>query len=492
MEFSAEIGACSWAVPVPVVRSQFIPYGAAPLSCNVETDLGAIGAFDLSSAAPGAPVLYADLQTNADSNVPGRLGSGRSGFLHGHYLKGIGRTPLAANWRNHEDRYHNSGHLLPSAAIREYLASCALRAAGLASAINPCDALLVRPLDRDVGDFLHAMLPEVRQFPAIDHRFQAITVKRGDFARFSNFLWALDHASPRPQELARLIYQLHSYLLPPEERPLERAQCSPEQLGRAFAAAVERALWNFRLFARAGVHWGSFHNNFTADGRFVDLELPCLLGRPFFGATHAVLDRPAGVAPSIDWIGLELYSYVRQVRISLAGILQRLDHLSAHVVQPGTPREFLRAVAVELRGALPPDHPLHDRGALIALATDALGQELGLAPRQRALVGRIAAHEYDRYCTLERDWDASDVPLTEVPIRLADPEPGVARRCYYPTELAPALAGGYEAGELFNRVLRQIDASSSLEQLFARLEDGERCISQAFARAPQRPSNPPA
>ena len=140
----------------------------------------------------------------------------------------------------------------------------------LACVIGDMD--LVRPLGRDIGDFLHAMMPEVRQFPAIDHRFQAITVKRGDFARFSNFLWALDHASPRPQDLARLMYQLHSYLLPPEDRPLPRRQCSPEGLGRAFAAAVERALWNFRLFARAGVHWGSFHNNFTADGRFVLID----------------------------------------------------------------------------------------------------------------------------------------------------------------------------------------------------------------------------
>ena len=47
------------------------------------------------------------------------------------YLKGMGRTSLAANWSDAEDRCHHSGHMLPSAAAREYLVSRALEGLGL-------------------------------------------------------------------------------------------------------------------------------------------------------------------------------------------------------------------------------------------------------------------------------------------------------------------------------------------------------------------------
>src|SRR3954467_2453467 len=129
--------ACPWNVPVRVEAASFVPLYAVHAELNVRT--ASSPAFD-SRVQPRArhELLYADLQTPLYSHVSGRLGSGRSGFYRGWYLKGIGPTPLAANW-NRGDHLHSSGHLAASAAIREYIASLYVARQGSADTIVPCD-----------------------------------------------------------------------------------------------------------------------------------------------------------------------------------------------------------------------------------------------------------------------------------------------------------------------------------------------------------------
>jgi hypothetical protein len=157
---------------VPVRRSSFEAPSADYDRYNIEVDLGRIGTFGFARAQPSADeLLLADLQCNADGHVRHRLGSGRSGYHAGRYLKGIGRTLLAANWSG-RDYYHASGHLLASAAAREALISTVLHAAGGGHAINACEAVLARELtELDPGWLTHLRGP--RGVSAADLRLQA-------------------------------------------------------------------------------------------------------------------------------------------------------------------------------------------------------------------------------------------------------------------------------------------------------------------------------
>src|SRR4051812_4657640 len=179
---------CPWNVPVRVEAASFVPRYAVHAELNVRT--ASSRAFD-SQVQPCAShgLLYSDLQTVLYSHVAGRLGSGRSGFYRGWYLKGIGRTPLAANW-NRGDHLHSSGHLAASAAIREYVASLYLAEQGCADTIVPCEGVLFAELSRELRHYrsnLYGAMPD-DLVPPVDRYLQAISVKPGAFARQSNFV----------------------------------------------------------------------------------------------------------------------------------------------------------------------------------------------------------------------------------------------------------------------------------------------------------------
>ena len=136
-----------WIVPVPVRRSDFTPLRPADAACNVEVELGRIGAFaHRRRPLPEHALLFADLQLNPDVNANRRFGSGRAGVHAGRYVKGVGRTLLAGNWNDPDDLYHNSGLQLASAGVRELLVSEYLRREGLGRVIVPCEGLLARRL----------------------------------------------------------------------------------------------------------------------------------------------------------------------------------------------------------------------------------------------------------------------------------------------------------------------------------------------------------
>src|SRR6185295_6840274 len=94
----------AWQFPVPIKPSGFVPLSPEWKPWNIETDLSAVRSFEFTKKAP-RDLLWFDYHTTLDGNARGRLGSGRGGTYRGYYLKGIGRTPAAANWNDAEDRY---------------------------------------------------------------------------------------------------------------------------------------------------------------------------------------------------------------------------------------------------------------------------------------------------------------------------------------------------------------------------------------------------
>ena len=256
----------SWLFPVPVRPSRFLASDPAFAACNIEVAQDRITSFSFA-AAKAKEALFYDLQTQLVGNIAGRHGSGRSGVYRGHYIKGVGRTPAAANWSDGEDIYHGSGHLSAGSASRERLITAFLEARGLGAAIVPCQAVLLGPLSPAEARAVQRGESSSRAlFARSDAHMIALTVKPADFARISNFVFALDHFDGTPQHLGELFLDLERYLHPPGAR--ENLEGAPDGIAQTLDMAFRRGLANFRAYARAGLFWFYLNSNFSLDGRF--------------------------------------------------------------------------------------------------------------------------------------------------------------------------------------------------------------------------------
>jgi hypothetical protein len=423
---------CPWNVPVRVEAASFVPLSAVHAELNVRT--ASSPAFD-SQVQPRASheLLYADLQTPLYSHVSGRLGSGRSGFYRGWYLKGIGRTPLAANW-NRGDHLHSSGHLAASAAIREYVASLYVTQQGSADTIVPCDGVLVAELCPELRHYrsnLYGSMPD-DLVPPVDRRLQAITVKPGEFARQSNFVWLLHHLTPARVDdgnssLATFC-DLLAISLAPVQSASATATTTPDQLAGLLASAVRATFERFRRWFEGGVWWGSFGNNFTIDGRFLDLETPTLFGGPFIGYLAA----SEGGAPRRPRrglvLGFEQLDFLAQTRAFCAELVRVLAALPRYF--DPIEREFGAALASEIEAQLlAPDELLGSRDLARHRILEMLESAFGrLADEDRTAIDRLVTAAYDRRsgegCSAGQiDPDRSPVPG----LRSVLVEPGLRR-----------------------------------------------------------------
>ena len=373
----------AWLFPVPVRPSRFAADRPEFAQFNVEVARDRLPAFAFAPAAE-AEVLYYDLQTQLTGNSWGRLGSGRSGIYRGHYLKGVGRTPAAANWNEASDLYHGSGHLSVGSAIRERTITAFLEARGLGTTIVPCRTVLV-------GRLTPAERRAVRQgesssrahFTAADAELLALTVKPADFARMSNVVFALNHFEDSPARLGELFLDFEHFLHPPSERT--DLEGSPAAIALALDRAFRRGLANFRAHAQAGLFWLYLDSNFTLDGRFLDLETPIYFGAPFVGT----VTKGIGPEARTELLGFEEFGLVRHWRAFLRWLRERLRFLA----QPGMvsrreARTFLRELARELARAFPAGHLLFDDAALVTGAIANLARPLGLGRCDR---GRLRA-----------------------------------------------------------------------------------------------------
>jgi hypothetical protein len=452
-----------------VQPSTFVPLSSEHGAFNIETDLGAIGAF---RAHPHrGPLLYADLQRNADCHVKGILGSGRSGFYEGKYLKGVGRTTIAGNWAEH-DVNHGSGHMYATYAIREYVATRWLAALGLEGSVNPCEGLLLSPLAPALRGFHERVFagPHTRghRVAALDRVAQGITVKPGGFARASNILWLLGHVQARNFAPA-LFGGLYRYCDPLSGGAEEATAADPDDVVDRLAGAMDRALASFRAFFRAGVYWGSFHNNFTLDGRFLDLEVPVLFGGPFFGLVYTRSSNIDVTAPTSGIVvGCEVFEYVRQLRMFLSALARELTGLvrGNHPFFGPNSRAFVRAFLTSLRARLK-SHLVLRTDDLCATWADFIIDTLGCDGRDTATVRTIVRAQH-RTMTRGSLTPSKPLRLRALPFPLAAVDSSRA---------TVALAASFvpmttmhERGAALNAELIAVDETRSVEEALAALK----------------------
>jgi hypothetical protein len=453
-----------WSLPVPLRRSRFTSLHAAHADYAVEVDLGAIAPFALAPTADGdALVGWVDLQ--AGGLLRRRLGSGRACTFRGKYVKGVGRTQLAANWRDPGDAYHQSGHLLPSGALREYVVSRHLERKGLAHTIVPCEGVLIAPLAEPLRNFHARAFAELAARGAtplpVDTQLQALSVKPGGFTRFSHLLrLAAECATAR--DIAPLFVALASAL------ELGDDAATPAALAEALAAAIARGMTHFGDFLRAGVFWGSFHNNFTLDGRFVDLELPSMFGAPFVG--HQVelwpdgsRSQPLPIVP-----GCELLVFLEETR---RFVIQLQHSLACFVAldlgADATAREFVAEFVAALDVALPSDHPVRDGSAARRATYALLCATFAPEPPARQALQSLVEGCQDRLLGRRRDPVVLDDDWRELPLRPAPRETMLAQAFYWPRFLA---APSFAEGQAIAARLHALDATTDRDRLLTLLQ----------------------
>ncbi len=492
-----------WDIPVPVRAGGFLSVFSKHEHCNVVAAPGRIGAFGARQRlVPSERLLFADQQITPFLQVSGRLGSGRSGVYQGLYLKGIGRTPLAGNW-NSSDLNHNTGHLTASSAIRELVISAYVRAVGGEESIVPCQGVLLRPLSSKLARFRALMVEDFPEetLPAADGVIQAITVKPGSFARISNFAWLLHHLTPRcvqqgQTSVARFAQLLSAALVEPwcgSNSDLQKI--SPRTLVAQLESAVAQACRHFGLWMREGIWWGSFGNNFTVDGRFLDLETPSVSGGPLLGrfSSEGVV---AGRIRRSSVIGTEIFFYLTQMQRFCRLAVQSLSYLPSlfHPIE----KEFSRALAEEIEfRLLGDDSVLGSRERAVELALDL---HKGAAPS----LSRAALRKLREILEAEYDWIAGDgiysghsrdleqaIPLSIPPIIS---EAGVKWRFHalrlagdeaiLPTTEAQERAWGLHA------LIAELDATTDVDELLIKLTETERRVQALVACCGSSPSVP--
>lgn len=492
-----------WDIPVPVRTGSFRSVFPAHEHCNVVAAPGRIGTFGARQRpVPPERLLFADRQITPFLQVSGRLGSGRSGVYQGLYLKGIGRTPLAGNW-NSSDFNHNTGHLTASSAIREHVISAYVRAVGGEASIVPCQGILLRPLSSRLARFRALLLDDFLEetLPAADGVIQAITVKPGPVSRISNFAWLLHHLTPRciqqgKTSVARFARLLWAALAEPGcGSRSDLREISPGTLVARLEHAVARACKHFGMWLKAGIWWGSFGNNFTIDGRFLDLETPSVAGGPLLGrfSSEGVL---GGRIRRSSVIGTEVFFYLTQMQRFCRLAVQSLTCLPPlfHPIE----REFGHALAEEIESRLLGDaSALGSRERAIELALDLhRGAAPSLSSAALRKLREILEAEYDWivgegiYSGHARDLEQA-IPLGIPPIIS---EAGVKWR-FHALRLAgdeailPAPEAQERAWDL-HALIAELDATTDVDELLFKLADTERRVQALVARSANSPAAP--
>jgi hypothetical protein len=260
-------------------------------------------------------VGYSDFQLQ-QGNRQFHLGSSRSVHFDGFYLKGVGMTSIAP--ARPTDFYHGTGHLLPSSAAREYLISEWVKGLGLSDSIVPCEGILAAKLDDFLIDsvkeiYAVTMDEKLGQIPLCDLHLKSISIKPSNFLRYSNLGWYMhtqidEFISSIEQIITDWWASLHG-----NQKPDDSTDIS-DIFKQIEAKTVERAL-RFFEFQKSGITWMTMNNNFTADLRFLDLEIPVVSGPNRIFNTSIVNET------EIFGARVELFQLVRQIRMWILDLL---------------------------------------------------------------------------------------------------------------------------------------------------------------------------
>lgn len=456
-----------WSIPVPVRPSHLVAMAPEHQKFNIQVDLAQLAPFAYATGQPeDSEFLYADLQSSPIFSIGLRLGSGRAGFYQGKYLKGVGRTQLAGNWRNQDDVYHGTGHLMASAAVREYIVSCYLRAKGAQHTIVPCEGLLLGPLHKDLQGYEQAAFPGEQLCP-IDLKFQAISIKDSEFARYSNFVWAFNHLSRRGR-YGKLFSSLYYYLTVGRKcSPV--ANIGPADIVSVLSACARQGLLYYSTFLSTGVYWGSFGNNFTLDGRFLDLEVPLIFGGPFVGLVKREHEMQGDLRrTAAPVVGCEALEYLIQVRFFIKYLIRRLHFIldTCSVVHP-IEKEFVAEFLAALEAEFSEEHVIMSKSlAVESILKLILDNVIGAAEHADSL-RRIVQEQYESYFH-HRPADLSAFNFRRLPLQLAKSESFLQYYAFYPDFLA--MDSRRDEVEHINRALDRLDQSTSLDSLMQGIE----------------------
>ena len=449
-----------WSFPMPVTASRFQPIAPKWKPWNIQTDPARLGTWALQKYK-SPTVAWVDMQTQLETNAPGRLGSGRAAAYRGYHVKGLGRTLAAANWNNQDDYGHNTGHLPPTCAFREYAITQVLRQRGLGALIAGCDAILLSPLTTEEARHLAAARKkEGKSIAPADATMMALSLKPAGFARHSNFVWSLCHFQNSTAWVGQLLQDLERLLAPPVPEPV--IQGSPEALAAALDDAFERSFDYALQFVAHGLFWMYLQNNSSLDGRWLDLETPLFTGQPMVG--RIMMNTDDGAIPQMA--GFECYDAAASWR----GFIRILDERLAFLARPGlldhpAGTAFLRALRDAIRARfsrqsiLMRDRELQNRA--LAFLSAKLGIE-GRADRRRLEIlsrycFRVAIHGAN-----EEPPELGWVPFRERPV---PPSPSNAR-----LEAAPFCQATLtpDASQLSN-LLTTLDHTESPAEAFTAL-----------------------
>ncbi|HKX32424.1 MAG TPA: hypothetical protein VJ302_32355 [Blastocatellia bacterium] len=484
---------CPWSVPVPLQSSDFVPLFPAHAECNMTVDPGRIGAYGYRREAYRTDqLLHADLQTMPYSHLAGRLGSGRSGFYRNWYLKGVGRTPLAANW-NLRDFLHNTGHLAASSAIREYVSSVYLAEMGDSDSIVSCTGVLVAELKPELRDLHRILYPDIspETLPRVDRYLQALTVKEGGFARWSNFIWFLHHLTPGridegATDLATFAEVLAGSLTQQKEPDPIHSEIQPETLAAMIAESVVRTRHNYRRWFNRGIWWGSFSNNLTSDGRFLDLETPVITGGPFFG-TLSNMGLTDGARIESSLVGIELFNHLAGMKLVCTELVRVLSRLPRRFA--ALEREFAGELANEIRKKLLSRHSLIvNRGEAVDYVAEMMMERIDLSsPAARRRLRLILESEYDAYFgkdptanqpLIEEETDLGYAELASIgPVHSEPPLHWRHRARRLDSELAIVPSDKEQRlGHGINQLISELDRTTTPDSLLEKLAQVRRRI----------------
>jgi hypothetical protein len=478
-------------VSVPVKKSPYKSVTGATQrgSIGIQTDLGAIAPFEygVSEGTLNKGIMLCDYQLSPGLNYARRLGSGRSGYWQNKYVKGVGRTLLAANWNDGFDRYHGSGVMAASAGLREYLITRLLVSQKSAHLINPCEDLLLRPLEPQCKNYMRDQLQlsahEASLLPKIDQRFVCITVKPADFFRYSNFWWWLSGFSQmgfnHGQSMVGEFFKFFNAGLTRAPVHALKDNIDAEEIAAAFSAATARLLNNILDTWALGVYWGSFNNNFTMDGRFLDLEVPTVFDSPTFGMSYvesaSSKQEMVSTSSAADFIGFEVFRVANQVSLFTRCMRARFKFLADECLISKQESRFIKDFFNEHERLMKAFHPLGSEECIIDMVVNRIGGELKLNHKAKAMIqdlAVVACKDLFRGVTASKKKTSKNIVLKkrESPC-LSRTEPHRRPMLMVPEFLADYSVESSRKNLLYNEILNRMDELTSAHEVVAALKE---------------------
>ena len=278
-----------WTIPIEIKTENHAAFWSGNLiNINLSTNYTNFSGRD-SCKDPSEIKEYialCDLQRGIGACFEHSLGSGRSCFYNKQYFKGIGRTPLVGSWINPHQLLHSNGLLFPSGAFRELIFSLYSSSQG-AELINSVHSISLNKGTEYSKKVIENLYADSNYSPGtIEKSMIAQTVKSGNFIRFSNLRWAYSRmgtffGNDKDFGILKNFISCMKHGLDKKYHDAE-VIISDEDLHslflRLFQGAVN-AVQNVIMLNCSGVKLGSLGNNFSLDGRFLDLEVPVFVGK---------------------------------------------------------------------------------------------------------------------------------------------------------------------------------------------------------------------